>query len=354
MATNRSKDRAPEPGAPQWRYRKVNISDLVLPVPMRGREQPVRFNLELTVGEEPEQPLSDDIANVVSYAGIVDGIRETIASHADCKTETLAEAIAAMALTDRRVTRVRVAVDLLDASPAAGAIGVEILRSRSVRHADGGTPATAMPWVVKLGGSLARSPRLGEWLQALATSQVSVAVVPGGGAFADQVRESQNRWRFGDAAAHHMALLAMDQMGRMFAALEPSLRLCAHIEEFHTAYANGESAVWLPSSMTLGRDDIEESWDVTSDSLAAWLAGRLGAGSLLLVKSAEPPQGRTDVAELARCGLVDPAFARHLADSGAEACCVGPDEAERTVAALAAGELPGCRILAAPPDCPRR
>lgn len=354
MARYRRKDRASQPGALTWRYRKVHIRDLVLTAGTRGAERRVRFNVELTVAEDPGRPVADDIANVVSYADIVDGIRDIVACRPAGMTESVAEQVAKLALADRRVVRVRVAVDLLDAGTAGGAIGVELVRARNVRPSDDAYPVTAAPWVVKLGGSLSRSPRLGEWLKALSASHVPVAVVPGGGPFADQVRENQARWRFDEAAAHHMALLAMDQMGRMFAALEPSLRMCSCFGDFRAAYANGEAAVWLPSAMTLGRDGIKESWDVTSDSLAAWLAGQLGANGLLLVKSVEPPPGEADAAELAQSGLVDREFARYLADSGVEAWCVGPNDAERTVGALAMGKISACRILAGPRDCPTR
>ena len=62
-------------------------------------------------------------------------------------------------------------------------------------------------WVVKLGGSLAYSPELPHWLSALA--HTDAVIVPGGGPFADTVRDAQQIWRFDDATAHAMALLAI-------------------------------------------------------------------------------------------------------------------------------------------------
>jgi dihydroneopterin aldolase len=40
--------------------------------------------------------------------------------------------------------------------------------------------------------------------------------------------------------------------------------------------------VVLPAALPL--DDLPESWAVTSDSIAAWVAGQVGAGRLVLVK----------------------------------------------------------------------
>src|SRR3546814_1733087 len=82
-------------------------------------------------------------------------------------------------------------------------------------------------WVVKLGGSLAGGPELTGWLDALAAGGGSIVLVPGGGPFADAVRTMQRRWSFGDATAHHLALLAMEQYGLMLAGLQPVLRPAA-------------------------------------------------------------------------------------------------------------------------------
>ena len=67
-------------------------------------------------------------------------------------------------------------------------------------------------WVVKIGGSLSRDPLLKRWLSELCDfGGGRVLIVPGGGGFADQVREHQAVWEFDDVAAHNMAVLAMAQ-----------------------------------------------------------------------------------------------------------------------------------------------
>ena len=52
--------------------------------------------------------------------------------------------------------------------------------------------------------------------------------------------------------------------------------------------------------MTTGAPDIPESWDVTSDSLAVWLARKLGVPRVLLVKSAALPAGTASVGRSGR------------------------------------------------------
>ncbi|TNC15859.1 uridylate kinase [Methylobacterium terricola] len=160
--------------------------------------------------------------------------------------------------------------------------------------------------VVKVGGSLvADRARLCRLLGALADgTEGPVVIVPGGGGLADAVRAAQGALGFPDPLAHRLALDAMAGMARIFAALEPRLEVT---QDPAQALGAGAVPVWDPSALKAGRPEIPETWDVTSDSLALWLAARLGAGTCLLVKSADARLG-AGPAELARTGLVDAAL----------------------------------------------
>jgi aspartokinase-like uncharacterized kinase len=161
-------------------------------------------------------------------------------------------------------------------------------------------------WVVKLGGSLADSETLPLWLDSLADAPA--VIVPGGGPFADRVRLAQDRWRFDDRSAHAMAILAMAQYGLMLAGLCPRLRASSAIDSLRSWAKSGTAAVWLPDLALLDEPEIPASWTVTSDSLAAWLARRVGADHLLLVKSAATSANRTSVEKLSAEGIIDAAF----------------------------------------------
>ena len=160
--------------------------------------------------------------------------------------------------------------------------------------------------VVKVGGSLAAErDRVRRILGALADgAEGPVVIVPGGGELAEAVRATQAALGFPDSLAHRLALRAMAGMARIFAALEPRLTVT---DDPAAVLAAGGVPVWDPCALEAGHPEIPESWDVTSDSLALWLATRLGAGTCLLVKSADPALG-AGPAELARSGLVDAAF----------------------------------------------
>ncbi|HEX9180301.1 MAG TPA: aspartate kinase, partial [Burkholderiales bacterium] len=171
---------------------------------------------------------------------------------------------------------------------------------------------------MKLGGSLASDPsQLQRWLSMLATEGAGkVVIVPGGGPYADLVRESQAKLGFSDSTAHRMAILAMEQFALTLVALAPGLTPADSAEGILGVLGQGGVPVWLPGIMTIGNPEIPESWDVSSDSLAAWLARRLGAERLVLVKSCAVPGDQASSEELRRLGIVDAAFPEFMRGTG--------------------------------------
>jgi hypothetical protein len=177
-------------------------------------------------------------------------------------------------------------------------------------------------WVIKVGGSLdARPAALRRLMASLARAAQDqwLVVVPGGGSFADAVRRADRRFRLGDSAAHWMAVLAMDQYGYLLAQLAPGAALVRSRREL----APGRLSVLAPSAWLRRADPLPHSWDVTSDSIAAWIARVLGAQRLMLVKHEDgyiaPDRGPRSMPEHVRrialeafSDVVDPYFARAL------------------------------------------
>jgi 5-(aminomethyl)-3-furanmethanol phosphate kinase len=143
-----------------------------------------------------------------------------------------------------------------------------------------------MSTTVKVGGSLASHP---EKLRALCAtlSEVSkkhkLILVPGGGEFADIVRELDNRFSLSPSAAHRMAILGMDQYGFLLSDLTPNSVAVNTLEETTKILDSGKLPVFLPSNLLLSEDPLENSWDVTSDSIAVYLAGQLQSHRVVLV-----------------------------------------------------------------------
>jgi len=167
--------------------------------------------------------------------------------------------------------------------------------------------------VIKLGGSLAAAGTLADCLDSIERKfgGREVVVVPGGGLFADQVRSAQQQWRFDDATAHRMALLAMQQMALLFNGLKPHWPVVSRVADLQDQPA---ARIWSPDPDELDQAGIPASWDITSDSLATWLAEQISAEELILVKSA-PIEGSESLEELAARQIVDKAFWDYAADA---------------------------------------
>jgi len=166
--------------------------------------------------------------------------------------------------------------------------------------------------VIKLGGSLAES---GQLLASLDTIDKNyqdklVVIVPGGGGFAEQVRLSQQIWQLDDRTAHAMAILAMQQMALLFHGLKKQFVLARSVKEISMGLASSNVIIWSPDVDELNQAGIAASWDITSDSLAAWLANTLSAEALVLVKSAaiDIQDTQRTWEALAKQGIVDNAF----------------------------------------------
>ena len=146
------------------------------------------------------------------------------------------------------------------------------------------------PLVLKVGGRLASDPvvlrRVAEVIGRLGV-EVPLVIVPGGGPFADTVRDVDDRYALPASAAHWMAILGMDQYAHLLAALIPGSEVVVDQGGIMATIDRGVIPVLAPSQWLSAADEVPHSWDVTSDSLAAYLAMLLGAERLVLVKAVE-------------------------------------------------------------------
>jgi 5-(aminomethyl)-3-furanmethanol phosphate kinase len=205
--------------------------------------------------------------------------------------------------------------------------------------------------VVKVGGGLGGDalPELCKTLGALGRRH-PLLVVPGGAGFADAVRDADRRFGLSAATAHRMAILAMEQFGWLLSELIPGAVRSADLART----VAGRTTVLLPAA--LPPDALPASWTVTSDSIAAWVADRAGAGRLVLVKDVDglfadwPPHGapvtRLTVAELAalRPGGVDEYLPTVLERASFETWVIGGRDPGRLVELLDRGTTAGTRI----------
>jgi aspartokinase-like uncharacterized kinase len=169
----------------------------------------------------------------------------------------------------------------------------------------GGAPDQAGLLVVKIGGGLLGLPgalaRVGAALGRVAARRPLV-VIPGGGPFAEAVRSFEREHGLSSTAAHWMAILGMDQYAQAIADHTPNSRVVDDQGGVQAAHASGVIPILAPFRWLRAADELPHSWEVTSDSLAAYLAMLLGAEELVLVK---PVAGGDE--------LTDPYFRRTLA-----------------------------------------
>jgi 5-(aminomethyl)-3-furanmethanol phosphate kinase len=155
------------------------------------------------------------------------------------------------------------------------------------------SPAAALS-VIKIGGGLAAIPgALDRVCRAVGASGCDhrILVVPGGGPFADAVREFDRVMGVSPDAAHWMAILAMDQYAHVLADRIPGAALIEEPGALSQTFPSGAVAVLAPSRWMRSADVLPHSWEVTSDSIAAFVAGALDAARLILIK---PPTELSD------------------------------------------------------------
>ncbi len=122
--------------------------------------------------------------------------------------------------------------------------------------------------VVKLGGSLIHRARelLNEIIEYSNAAGEKILIVPGGGIFADTVR----KMNASQEASHWMAVLAMEQFG-YYIGDGANVKLTESLE------FDEKVGILLPYRLMKEKDELQHTWDVTSDTIAAWVALKLDA-----------------------------------------------------------------------------
>ena len=128
------------------------------------------------------------------------------------------------------------------------------------------------PLIVKVGGSLYN--QIPDIIPVIKASKRPLLLIPGGGPFADLVR----RVKVDNDTAHWMAVSAMEQYGLFIASFG--------ISTTDFIITPLTTTVFLPYRYLRLTDPLPHTWDVTSDTIAAWVAHALHL-DLLMLKSVD-------------------------------------------------------------------
>lgn len=211
--------------------------------------------------------------------------------------------------------------------------------------------------VIKIGGSLGR----GEHLRPLCACVAAVArrhralIVPGGGVFADTVRQQDCRLGLSAATAHWMAILAMDLYGYLLADLIPGSAVVRSVDEAREVAAAAAAAVLLPFETVKRADALPHAWSVTSDAIAAWVCREARAPLLVLLKDGKGMRstggtagscsaGRLTLAQLAAWPGVDGHLHRLMEDAGCDLWIIDGERPELLAELLDTGRTDGFSV----------
>lgn len=168
--------------------------------------------------------------------------------------------------------------------------------------------------VVKLGGSLLDLPDLVTRLEGLSASWgPRPLLVVGGGEAADLVRTWDQRFRIGEQRSHWLALDSLELTARLLTTLW-SRSCVARIDQIAETWQQEGIPIISPREWfeRAARDvwlSPPQTWDTTTDTIAAWVAGLSHASELWLLKSVDAPQSLSEATE---AGQVDGHFSQWI------------------------------------------
>jgi len=145
--------------------------------------------------------------------------------------------------------------------------------------------------IIKIGGSVFANCRdsIQPLFKAITTlgRNLRLVATPGGGSFADEVRRVHKDFNLSDSTAHWMAILAMNQMAFMINQFLEGSRVVLDVSDARRATKGHRVPILAPFRLMFNRDPLPHNWNVTSDSIAAYIAKSMRARLLILLKDVD-------------------------------------------------------------------
>lgn len=144
--------------------------------------------------------------------------------------------------------------------------------------------------IIKFGGSitergtLKQIVQLGKTLSSLFDRRQNFAIIPGGGLFAEFVRETQEKYSLDDEQAHWMAIQAMEQHASLLLKFMPNSILHDFASKDFEALIFDELPILRVMKYMRTESDLEKTWDSTSDAIATEIALKIKAEKIVFLK----------------------------------------------------------------------
>lgn len=133
--------------------------------------------------------------------------------------------------------------------------------------------------VVKIGGSLFPNYAID---LAKKLENTNSLIVLGGGEFANLIRKYDSEINFSQETNHWTAIDCMDIIAKLVNDKVESTKLAYSIDEAIAISDEGFTPIFIVSKFLREDDPFECSWDVTSDSIAAYISHLLNANLLIV------------------------------------------------------------------------
>jgi len=137
-------------------------------------------------------------------------------------------------------------------------------------------------WIVKIGGSWLKNPKLPSlinFLQRFANQKIVLVV--GGGIFAETVRNVYKSNKMTEETGHILAMKATEIFAYYLRSINQDISISNKITNFIEKKLN----LWIPTERLSSEKKFKKNWESTSDSIATWLYSNTKSKGVVFIKS---------------------------------------------------------------------
>ena len=137
-------------------------------------------------------------------------------------------------------------------------------------------------WIVKIGGSWLKNPKLPVLVNFLQKfTKEKIVLVVGGGVFAETVRNVYMSNKMTEETGHILAMKATEIFAYYLKSINPEISITNKITNFLKKNLN----LWIPTEKLSFEKKFKKNWESTSDSIATWLYSNTKSKGVVFVKS---------------------------------------------------------------------